>query len=92
MLTLVASALAGGDCIDDTEVLRTGGTNWRHRLRSQGTITLGTFLRTVGVSATKSPGWWPPEAIAPASAGGLRDRLVAEMPDFRNHRHKTRVP
>ena len=26
MLTLVASALAGGDCIDDTDVLRTGGT------------------------------------------------------------------
>ena len=26
MMTLVASALAGGDCIDDAEVLRTGGT------------------------------------------------------------------
>ena len=26
MLTLVASALAGGDCIDDDDVLRTGGT------------------------------------------------------------------
>ena len=26
MLTLVASALAGGDCIDDAGVLRTGGT------------------------------------------------------------------
>ena len=26
MLTLVASALAGGDCIDDADVLRTGGT------------------------------------------------------------------
>ena len=25
MLTLVASALAGGDCIDDADVLRTGG-------------------------------------------------------------------
>ena len=27
MMTLVASALAGGDCIDDAEVLRTGGTD-----------------------------------------------------------------
>ena len=27
MLTLVASALAGGDCIDDADVLRTGGTD-----------------------------------------------------------------
>ena len=26
MLTLVASALAGGDCIDDADALRTGGT------------------------------------------------------------------
>ena len=26
MLTLVASALAGGDCIDDADVLRIGGT------------------------------------------------------------------
>ena len=26
MLTLAASALAGGDCIDDADVLRTGGT------------------------------------------------------------------
>ncbi len=26
VMTLVASALAGGDCIDDADVLRTGGT------------------------------------------------------------------
>ena len=26
MMTLVASALAGGDCVDDADVLRTGGT------------------------------------------------------------------
>ena len=26
MMTLVASALAGGDCIDAADVLRTGGT------------------------------------------------------------------
>ena len=26
MLTLVASTLSGGDCIDDAEALRTGGT------------------------------------------------------------------
>ena len=28
-MTLVASALAGGDCIDDADVLRTGGTERR---------------------------------------------------------------
>ena len=27
IVTLVASALAGGDCIDDADVLRTGGTD-----------------------------------------------------------------
>ena len=27
MLTLVASALAGGDCIDDADALRAGGTD-----------------------------------------------------------------
>ena len=29
VMTLVASALAGGDCIDDADVLRTGGTGSR---------------------------------------------------------------
>ena len=35
MLTLVASALAGGDCIDDADVLRTGGqpAPWAARSR-----------------------------------------------------------
>ena len=46
LLTLVASALAGGDCIDDADVLRTGGT-----ARTLGSVvkapsTLGTFLRS----------------------------------------------
>ena len=54
MMTLVASALAGGDCIDDADVLRTGGTACtacaaRSR-RQQG--TLGTFLRSESVRAT----------------------------------------
>ena len=44
-MTLVASALAGGDCIDDADVLRTGGTG-----TLGGTVkapsTLGTFLRS----------------------------------------------
>ena len=53
MRTLVASALAGGDCINDADVLRTGGTAGA-RLRGQGAIhpplsrgqALGTFLRS----------------------------------------------
>ena len=46
LLTLVASALAGGDCIDDADALRSGGTarvlGWVVKAPS----TLGTFLRS----------------------------------------------
>ena len=46
MMALIASALAGGDCIDDADVLRTGGT----ALTLGGTVkapsTLGAFLRS----------------------------------------------
>ena len=41
IVTLVASALAGGDCIDDADVLRTGRTAGAHRLRGQGAIHPG---------------------------------------------------
>ena len=46
LLTLVASALTGGDCIDDADALRAGGT-----ARTLGGVvkapsTLGTFLRS----------------------------------------------
>ena len=40
MMTLVASALAGGDCIDDADALRAGGTVGV-RLRGQGAIHPG---------------------------------------------------
>ncbi len=46
IMTLVASALAGGDCIDDADALRSGGTagvlDWMVKVSS----TLGTFLRS----------------------------------------------
>ena len=45
-LTLVASALAGGDCIDDAEVLRTGGTSGAIGCAVKAPSTLGTFLRS----------------------------------------------
>ena len=49
MMTLVASALAGGDCIDDADVLRTGGTARTLGGTVKGPSTLGTFLRSF---------WW----------------------------------
>ena len=44
MMTLVASALAGGDCIDDADVLRTGGTASAIGCAVKAPSTLGTFL------------------------------------------------
>ena len=46
MMTMVASALAGGDCIDDADVLRTGGTACTLGGTVKAPSTLGTFLRS----------------------------------------------
>ena len=46
IMTLVASALAGGDCIDDADVLRTGRTACTLGSVVKAPSTLGTFLRS----------------------------------------------
>ena len=46
MLALVASALAGGDCIDDADALRAGGTAGVLDCVVKAPSTLGTFLRS----------------------------------------------
>ena len=46
MMTRVASALAGGDCIDDAVALRTGGTACTLGGTVKAPSTLGTFLRS----------------------------------------------
>ena len=46
MMTLVASALAGGDCIDDTDALRAGGTARILGFTAKAPSTLGAFLRS----------------------------------------------
>ena len=46
MMTLVASALAGGDCIDDADALRAGGTVSVLGCMVKAPSTLGTFLRS----------------------------------------------
>ena len=45
-LTLVLSALAGGDCIDDADALRSGGTERILGFTVKAASTLGTFLRS----------------------------------------------
>ena len=46
IVTLVASALAGGDCIDDADALRAGGTARVLGYVVKAPSTLGTFLRS----------------------------------------------
>ena len=46
LLTLVVSALAGGDCIDDADALRAGGTEQVLGCTVKAPSTLGTFLRS----------------------------------------------
>ena len=46
LLTLAASALAGGDCIDDADALRAGGTEPVLGCSVKAPSTLGTFLRS----------------------------------------------
>ena len=46
LLTLVASALTGGDCIDDADALRSGSTGRVLGCKVKAPSTLGTFLRS----------------------------------------------
>ena len=46
LVTLLASALAGGDCIDDADALRAGGTAQALGCVVKAPSTLGTFLRS----------------------------------------------
>jgi hypothetical protein len=46
VLTLVHALVAGGDCIDDADVLRTGATEAVLGHRVMAPSTLGTFLRS----------------------------------------------
>ena len=46
LLTLVASALAGGDCIDDADALRAGGVGRVLGCVVKAPSTLGTFRRS----------------------------------------------
>ena len=58
MLTLVASALAGGDCIDAADVLRTGGT----------VCTLGSVVKAPSTPRLREGRLWAPSCAAFAGA------------------------
>jgi hypothetical protein len=54
LLTLVLSALAGGDCIDDADALRSGETGRVLGFTVKASSTLGTFLRSFGLGHVRS--------------------------------------
>ena len=70
MMTLVASALAGGDCIDDADVLRTGGTARALGGTVKAPSTLGTFLRSFRWGHVRQLDRVSRELLARAGAAG----------------------
>ena len=72
MLTLVASALAGGDSIDDADVLRTGRTASALGCVVKAPSTLGTFLRSFRWGHVRQLDRVSRELLARAWAAGAR--------------------
>ena len=74
MMTLVASALAGGDCIDDADVLRAGGTARVLGFTAKAPSTLGTFLRSFRWGPCPPTGPGEPGVAGPGLEGRCRTR------------------
>ena len=65
MLTLVASALAGGDCIDDADALRAGGVGRVIGMRGQGAVHPGDLPAQLPVGSRAPAGSGEPGAAGP---------------------------
>ena len=76
VMTLVASALAGGDCIDDADVLRTGGTAGALGCVVKAPSTLGTFLRSFRWGHARQLDRVSRELLARAWAAGAGPRSL----------------
>ena len=72
VMTLVASALAGGDCIDDADALRAGGTARVLGCVVKAPSTLGTFLRSFRWGHVRQLDRVGRELLAKAWAAGAR--------------------
>ena len=68
--SLVLSALAGGDCIDDANALRAGGTDAVLGFRAKAASTLGTFLRSFGLGNVRQLDRVSRELLGRAFAAG----------------------
>ena len=76
IMTLVASALAGGDCIDDADVLRAGGTARAIGGVVKAPSTLGTFLRSFRWGHARQLDRVSRELLARAWAAGAGPRSL----------------
>ena len=88
IMTLVASALAGGDCIDDADVLRTGRTASAIGCVVKAPSTLGTFLRSFRWGPRPPAGSGEPGVAGPGLGRWGRTRRRA--PDHRPGLHHLR--
>ena len=84
LLTLVASALAGGDCIDDADALRAGGTVGVLGCVVKAPSTLGTFLRSFrwGARPSTRPGEPPVAGTRMGRWGRTRRCAFDHRPGF----------
>ena len=89
LMTLVASALAGGDCIDDADVLRTGGTARTLGGTVKAPSTLGIFLRSFRWGACAPAGSGEPGVAGPGLGcwSGTRRRAVDHRPGLHHLRN-----
>jgi hypothetical protein len=69
-LTVIASALAGGDCIDDVNALRAGATGAVLGHRVAALSTVGTFLRSLRWGNARQLDAVSRELLARAAAAG----------------------
>ena len=70
VMTLVHSLLAGGDCIDDVEVLRSGSTAEALGHRVAAPSTVGTFLRSFTFGPVRQLDAWSEALLTRAWAAG----------------------
>ena len=88
ILTLVASALAGGDCIDDADALRAGRTYSVLGCMVKAPSTLGTFLRSFRLGPRPPAGPGEPGTAGPGLGrwGGTRRRAADHRPGLHHLR------
>ena len=79
IVTLVASALAGGDCIDGAHVLHTGGTAGAIGCVVKAPSTLGTFLRSFRWGHVRQLDWVSRELLAQAWAAGAGPQALTNL-------------